>query len=69
MAMLLKLLLCGAVAVSFSVGAANNEDGFVWIDANTKIRLKPIGNAAAGASAPEKAPEEPKKQKKEKPKK
>jgi hypothetical protein len=69
MPMLLKLLLCGVAAVSFSVGAANNDDGFVWIDANTKIRLKPIGSAAAGASAPEKAPEQPKKQKKEKPKK
>jgi hypothetical protein len=58
-------LLCGAAAVSFSAGAANNDDGFIWIDANTKIKLKPIGSAAAGGT---KAPE-PKKEKKEKPKK
>jgi len=51
------------------VAAANNDDGFIWVDANTKIRLKPIGNAGAGAT---KAPEpEPKKdeKKKEAPKK
>jgi hypothetical protein len=69
MARLLSFLLCGFAAVSFSVGAANNDDAYVWIDANTKIKLTPIGSAAAGGSAPEKAPEQPKKQKKEKPKK
>jgi hypothetical protein len=67
MAMLLKLLLCGVAAVCFSARAAGNDDGFVWIDANTKIRLKPIGSAAAGASTPEKQPK--KEEKKEKPKK
>jgi hypothetical protein len=36
MARLLSFLLCGFAAVSFSVGAANNDDGFIWIDANTK---------------------------------
>ena len=62
MVRLLALLLF----VSFSAAAANNEDGFVWIDANTKITLTPIGSsAAAGASAPEqKAPEKPKKERK-----
>ena len=61
MVRLLALLLF----VSFSAAAANNDDGFVWVDANTKIRLKPIGSAAAGASAPEqKAPEKPKKERK-----
>jgi hypothetical protein len=45
------------------VAAANNgDDGFVWVDANTKIRLKPIGSAAAGGT---KAPE-PKKEEKKK---
>lgn len=67
MARLLKLLLCGVAAVSFSAAAANNDDGFIWIDANTKIKLKPIGSAGAGASAPEKEPK--KVEKKEKPKK
>jgi hypothetical protein len=67
MARLLSLVLCGLAAVSFSVAAANNDDGFIWVDANTKIKLKPIGSAAAGASAPEKEPK--KEEKKEKPKK
>lgn len=67
MAKLLKLLLCGVAAVSFGAGAASNDDGFVWVDANTKIKLTPIGKAAAGASAPEKEPK--KEEKKEKPKK
>lgn len=63
MVRLLALLLF----VSFSAAAANNDDGFVWIDANTKIRIKPIGRAASGASAPEqKAPEPPPKATKKK---
>lgn len=49
------------------VAAANNDDGFVWVDANTKIKLKPVGKSAAeGAS---KAPEPKKAEKKEPPKK
>lgn len=46
------------------VAAANNEhDGFVWVDANTKIRLKPIGSAAAGGTkAPEPKKEEEKRE-------
>jgi hypothetical protein len=62
MAWVLSLLLCLA-----PVAAANNDDGFIWVDANTKIKLKPIGAAGSGST---KAPEEPKKRKKpEKPKK
>ncbi len=58
---LLFLFTCG-------VAAANNDDGFIWVDANTKIRLKPIGSAAAGGTA---KPPEPKQdeKKKEAPKK
>jgi hypothetical protein len=67
MTRLLKLLLCGVAAVSFGASAASNEDGFIWVDANTKIKVTPIGKAAAGASAPEKEPK--KEEKKEKPKK
>jgi hypothetical protein len=49
------------------IAAANNDDGFVWVDANTKIRVKPIGKGAAeGAS---KAPERKKAEKKAEPKK
>ena len=68
MAKLCKLLLCGVAAVSFSALGAEKDDGFVWIDANTKIKVKTVGSAAAGTTAPETAPE-PKKEKKEKRKK
>jgi hypothetical protein len=57
MAWVLSLLLCLA-----PVAAANNDDdGFIWVDANTKIKLKPIGAAGSGST---KAPEEPRKPKK-----
>ena len=66
------ILLCGLAFLSLSgIAAANNEtdDGFIWIDANTRIKVKRISTlkpspAAAGATAAEKKPE-----KKEKPKK
>jgi len=62
---LLTWLLCGLAAASIDVRAANGDDGFVWLDANTKIKqMKPIGSPASGGT---KAPE-PKK-KKEAPKK
>ena len=67
MTRLLALLVLAFFALPAS--AANPDDGFVWLDANTKIRLKPIGSAgaAAGGSAPEKAvPEQAKKDKQEK---
>jgi hypothetical protein len=68
MAGLFRLLLCGVAALSFGAAAAPDDDGFVWLDANTKIRLKPIGsNAASGATTPEKTPKTEKKT--EKPKK
>jgi hypothetical protein len=56
----LVLLLLIPFAAS---AAAPDNDGFVWIDANTRIKMP----AGTGASAPEKAPE--KKDKKEEPKK
>ena len=61
-----KFMLLLAFFASGSLAAAN-EDGFIWVDANTKIRMKPIGSAGSGAT---KAPEQPKKDKApEKPKK
>lgn len=62
----MRKLLALFIVVSFSAGAADADDGFVWIDANTKIKLKPVGNAAAGDT---KAPEPKKAEKKEKRKK
>jgi len=64
-----RVLLFSLTAVSFSVAAANNDDGFVWIDANTKIKLKPTGSNAGNAAAGGTNAPEPKKDKKEKPKK
>ena len=68
MAGIFRLLLCGVVAVSFSASAAQDDDGFVWIDANTKIKLTPTSSPATGSTAaPEKEPAKAKKA--EKPKK
>ena len=65
-------LPCGIAAANNDAGAANNDDGFVWIDANTRIKIKPVStvnpaptNAGGGTSAPEKSPK--KTGKKEKP--
>ena len=64
-------LPCGIAAANNDI--ANNDDGFVWIDANTRIKIKPVSTvnpapttAGGGTSAPEKVT--PKKTgKKEKP--
>lgn len=63
---MIRLLLCGLAAVSFSASAQKANDGFIWIDANTRIKVTPTGKSAAAGET--KAPE-PKKEKKEKPKK
>lgn len=58
-----------AISLPGGIAAANNDDGFVWIDANTRIKVKPVSTTAgSGASAPEKSSEKsPKKiEKKEK---
>jgi len=57
--MRLTVLLC---ALAFS-GSGFADDGFIWIDANTRIKVKPT-KAGTGATAPEK--EAPKPEKKEK---
>ena len=56
-------LVLAATAITFSgIAAANNtDDGFIWIDANTRIKVKPVAvkpapDAAAGATAPQTAP-------------
>jgi hypothetical protein len=59
-----------ALVMPWGIAAANNDDGFIWIDANTRIKVngpvKPVGTAAGGATAPDKAPKK-KDEKKEKP--
>ena len=56
------LALAVALTMPWGIAAANKDDGdgFVWIDANTRIKVKPVstvspaGSPASGASAPEK---------------
>ena len=59
MAVLRYLLLAGVFGLPYGIAAANNDDdGFIWIDANTRIKVKPVSTTAGGgATAPEKAPE------------
>jgi hypothetical protein len=57
---LLALLFCVPL-----IAAANNDDGFVWLDANTKIKVVKPASAASGET---KAPQ-PKEKKSEKPEK
>jgi hypothetical protein len=58
-----------AISLPCGIAAANNDVGFVWIDANTRIKIKPVSTTAGtGASAPDKSSDKsPKKiEKKEK---
>ena len=55
-----KFMLLLALSALSAAVAADDGDGFIWLDANTKIRIKPIGSAGAGAT---KAPEQPKRDK------
>ena len=49
----------------FGVAAANNDDGYIWLDANTRIKvLKPVSAATGETKAPpskDKKDEKPKK--------
>ena len=61
-------LLCALLCCVPLVAAANNDDGFVWVDANTKIKvLKPVSAGAGETKAP--APQPKEERKPEKPKK
>lgn len=69
MARILPVLLCGlAFACTGGANASDKDDGFIWVDANTKIRIKPIGKAGAAATGGTATPA-PKKEEKEKAKK
>jgi hypothetical protein len=65
-----RVLLALVFLFTCGVAAANNEDGFIWVDANTKIRIQPIGKTGTAATGGTAAPQ-PKKEpeKKEAPKK
>jgi hypothetical protein len=63
-----SVLLAAALALPYGIAAANNtDDGFIWIDANTRIKVKPVSTTAgSGATAPEKAPKKDEKTEKAK---
>ena len=69
MGRLLPLLLCTlALACAGTANASEKDDGFIWVDANTKIRIKPVGKAGSAATGSTATPA-PKKEEKEKTKK
>ena len=72
MTRLLSMLLCSLALACYGINAGANasekDDGFIWVDANTKIRIKPIGKAGSAATGGTVAPA-PKKDEKEAPKK
>lgn len=69
MARILPVLLCGlALGCAGGANASDKDEGFIWVDANTKIRIKPLGKAAAAATGGTATPA-PKKEEKEKAKK
>ena len=68
MAFLRYLLLASMLGLPFGIAAANNEDdGFIWIDANTRIKVKQVSTTAgSGATAPEASPKKVEKKEKRK---
>ena len=56
--MIRLLLACSGRRSRCGVAAANNDDGFVWIDANTKIKVKPVSRAGAGGTGAGPQPKE-----------
>jgi len=60
----MRKLLALVLGFSFGVAAANNDDGFIWIDANTRIKVvKPVSAAAGETKAAEKAKKDKKPEK------
>jgi len=62
------VLLAAVLALPYGIAAANNDDdGFIWIDANTRIKVKPVSTTAgSGATAPETSPKKVEKKEKRK---
>jgi hypothetical protein len=61
----MRKLLALILAFFYGVAAANNnDDGFVWIDANTRIKVvKPVSAAAGETKAAEPAKKDKKPEK------
>jgi len=68
MVVLRSILFAAVLALPCGIAAANNEDdGFIWIDANTRIKVKPVSTTAgSGATAPEASPKKVEKKEKRK---
>ena len=68
MVVLRSTLFAAVLALPYGIAAANNEDdGFIWIDANTRIKVKPVSTTAgSGATAPETSPKKVEKKEKRK---
>jgi hypothetical protein len=68
MVALRSILFAALLALPYGIAAANNEDdGFIWIDANTRIKVKPVSTTAgSGATAPEASPKKVEKKEKRK---
>lgn len=52
MARLPTALLCLLAGACAGTGEPRTDNGYVWLDANTKMRMAPIGSAATGATRP-----------------
>ena len=68
MVVLRSILFAAVLSLPYGIAAANNEDdGFIWIDANTRIKVKPVSTTAgSGATAPEASPKKVEKKEKRK---
>jgi hypothetical protein len=64
-----RLVLVLFFSLPLQLAAANNadDDGFVWLDANTRIKqVKPVSAAAGATKAPAEEPRKAKKAEKRK---
>ena len=49
---LLTLLVCLFASACAGTAEPRTDNGYVWLDANTKMRMAPISSAATGATRP-----------------
>jgi hypothetical protein len=52
MARLLTVLFCLLAGACAGTAGPRTDNGYVWLDANTKMRMAQIGSAASGATRP-----------------
>ena len=49
---LLPVLFCLFAGACAGTDRPRTDNGYVWLDANTKMRMAPIGSAATGGTRP-----------------